>query len=138
MKPIKPEFEGICNHISNGMHVFHKCSDLFNAFNLEYTWIEKVLSNRCQRVLINGKHSTWEKVTNGVPQGRVLGPVLFLIFINDLPDAMDCALKLFADDTKLYSAIATHSDEEKLQGNIFSACDWANKWQMTFNVNKYT
>lgn len=101
-----------------------------------FVWIKDFLENRFQRVLINGSSSTWKRVTSGVPQGSVLGPVLFLIFINDLPDAMDCALKLFADDTKIYNVIKSHEDEEKLQGDIFNACDWASKWQMIFNIKK--
>ena len=99
-------------------------------------WIKNFLTNRKQRVSVNGKFSSWETVTSGVPQGSVLGPVLFLIYINDLPEALDCALRLFADDTKLFSTIKNVQDEEKLQGNIFNACEWANKWQMIFNTNK--
>ena len=101
-----------------------------------YRWIENFLNNRYQRVIVNGESSKWQKVTSGVPQGSVLGPVLFLIFINDLPDAMTCTIRLFADDTKLYSPIRGHQDEEKLQGDLFNACEWANKWQMVFNVKK--
>ena len=101
-----------------------------------YVWIENFLRDRNQRVQINGVFSTWKKVTSGVPQGSVLGPVLFLIFINDLPEALDCTLKSFADDTKLYSIIKRPQDEIKLQDNIFEACEWANKWQMIFNIKK--
>ena len=101
-----------------------------------YKWLADFLSNRYQRVVVNGSKSSWEKVNSGVPQGSVLGPVLFLIYINDLPDAMDCILRLFADDTKLYSIIKNPSDEEKLQSNIFTACDWGKKWQMIFNTKK--
>ncbi len=73
--------------------------------------------------------------TSGVPQGSVLGPVLFLIFINDIPEAMTCTLILFADDTKLYTA-ANPAQVTNLQNNIIHACDWANTWQMIFNVKK--
>jgi len=101
-----------------------------------YKWIENFLTNRQQRVVTNGIESSWGPVTSGVPQGSVLGPVLFLIYINDLPEALDCTVKLFADDTKIYTNINTPSDEEKLQNNIFNACEWAIKWQMIFNVKK--
>ena len=61
------------------------------------------MSNRKQRVVINGKFSHWIRVTSGIPQGSVLGPILFLIFINDLPDVLNCCMKIFAEDAKLYN-----------------------------------
>ena len=60
-----------------------------------YDWIKDFLSNRKQRVVINGKFPHWIQVTSGIPQGSVLGPILFLIFINDLPDVLNCFMKLF-------------------------------------------
>ncbi len=95
--------------------------------------VENFLHGRRQSVVINGNKSQEKGVTSGVPQGSVLGPILFLIFINDLPDAMNCTLRLFADDTKLYSAVGDPVQEVILQDSIFEACDWANKWQMMFN-----
>ncbi len=64
--------------------------------------MEKFLENRLQRVVINGKSSDWSQVASGIPQGSVLGPVLFLIYINDLPNVVNNIAKLFADDTKIY------------------------------------
>ena len=104
-----------------------------------YQWIKNFLCDRYQRVKINGVYSEWKRVTSGVPQGSVLGPVLFLIYINDLPDVMNCAMKMFADDTKLYSEITPKAEdigEQILQDNVFNACNWAIKWQMTFNTGK--
>ena len=76
------------------------------------------------------------KSSSGVPQGSVLGPVLFLIVINDIPDILNCTVKLFADDTKLYSMTNTPDQKAQLQENIFTACEWATTWQMTFNMKK--
>ena len=72
-----------------------------------YNWVTDFLKERHQRVVIKGKISAWEKATSGVPQGSLLGPVLLLIFINDIPDILNCTVKLFADDTKLNSTTNT-------------------------------
>ena len=68
-------------------------------------WIRCFLTKRTQSVMINGKKSKPAKVLYGVPQGSVLGPILFLIYVNDLPNTADTTVKLFADDTKTYTVI---------------------------------
>ena len=78
----------------------------------------------------------WKLVTSGVPQGSELGPLLFLIYINDLPEFLDCTVNLFADDTKLFSEITSPSNELALQDNIYDSCNWTNKWQLMFNTKK--
>ena len=60
-----------------------------------YNWIKEFLSNRKQRVIINGTKSEWRNVTSGIPQGNVLGPILFLLLINDMPEVLNCCIKLF-------------------------------------------
>jgi len=101
-------------------------------------WIRAWLVDRKQRVTINGKHSSWQKVLSGVPQGSVLGPVLFLIFINDLDKATTArqVVKKFADDTKLGQIIETVEDAVELQGSLDRLCKWAETWGMAFNVTK--
>ena len=101
-----------------------------------YDWIKDFLSNRKQQVVINGKFSHWIRVTSGIPQGSVLGPILFLIFINDLPDVLNCCMKLFADDAKLYMPIINCHDEEILQQNLDNSDIWAEIWDMDFNTKK--
>jgi hypothetical protein len=101
-------------------------------------WINAWLSGRKQRVVVSGKASTWRDVLSGVPQGSVLGPILFLIYINDLDGAVQNVdlLKKFADDTKLGKVITTEKDKDDLQNALDSLCKWAEKWGMAFNVAK--
>ena len=73
---------------------------------------------RLQRVVINGTCSEWVSVKSGVPQGSVLGPLLFLLYVNDIPDSISCSLKLFADDVKIYSTIQGPLDIVHLQHNL--------------------
>ena len=84
--------------------------------------VENFLTNRKQRVVLNGLNSSWQDVTAGVPQGSVLGPLLFLIYINDLPDGLNSIAKLFADDTSLFSIVSDVNkscEELKGEGNKF-------------------
>ena len=102
-------------------------------------WIEEWLRGRKQRVVLNGKASDWEDVLSGVPQGSVLGPILFLIYINDIDDAVDCVstlMKKFADDTKIASVTDTLEQCQLLQEQIDALQRWAEIWQMSFNVDK--
>ena len=99
-------------------------------------WVEAYLSNRKQRVLVNGTRSEWEAVSSGVPQGSVLGPVLFLIYINDLPKEVKNCIRLFADDTKLYRTVTTDLDCLSLQQDIDNIEEWASKWQLKFHPKK--
>ena len=81
-------------------------------------WITKWLTDREQRVVINGQNSKWSQVKSGVPQGSVLGPVLFVIYINDLDEGVISHILEFADDTKLFSQVSTYEDAEKLQKDL--------------------
>ena len=99
-------------------------------------WIRNYLSNRSQRVRINNTLSDSKPVTSGVPQGSVIGPLLFLIYINDMPDETDCTSKLFADDAKAYETTTTIQECEGFQLSINSFTGWSVTWQMTFNATK--
>ena len=101
-----------------------------------HDWLRDFLNSRRQQVVIQGETSSWAPVGSGVPQGSVLGPIMFLMFINDIPEAMSCVTRLFADDTKLYSIVGNEDDKQRLQDDIFEANKWANTWQMLFNVKK--
>ena len=99
-------------------------------------WIESFLFNRRQRVAINGSSSSWIPVTSGVPQGSVLGPLLFLLYINDIGAGVRSDLRLFADDCILYRQIKNTSDTILLQEDIDRLYSWSKKWQISFNAKK--
>ena len=92
------------------------------------------LKDRKQRVVLNGQNSLWANIEAGVPQGSILGPLLFLIYINDLPDNQSTNVKLFADDTSLFSAvhdITTSSCD--LNYDLIRVREWTFQWKMRFN-----
>jgi Reverse transcriptase (RNA-dependent DNA polymerase)/Endonuclease-reverse transcriptase len=101
-------------------------------------WISAWLGDRKQRVVLNGNVSAWEAVLSGVPQGSVLGPLLFLIFINDLDAAVSLAelLLKFADDTKVARVISSDADRLALQAALNNLVEWTDKWGMRFNIQK--
>ena len=100
-----------------------------NIFN----WIKDFLSDRRQRVVINNTSSDWTNVVSGIPQGSVLGPILFTIFINDIPVNISSSIKIFADDTKIYNNCNFHN---VLQEDLSNLTCWSNKWLLPFNVDK--
>ena len=100
-------------------------------------WISEFLTNRLQRVVLNGQSSEWTDVSSGVPQGSVLGPLIFIImYVNDLPDQVNSFCKLFADDAKLYKDLQNLEDFETIQNDLNKLCQWTIKWLMLFNVDK--
>ena len=99
-------------------------------------WVSSFLSGRTQYVTCNGSQSSPIDVISGVPQGTVLGPLLFLIYINDLPNCVVSSCSLFADDCLLYRQIRSQDDCCILQNDLLKMEEWANTWMMTFNVDK--
>jgi hypothetical protein len=99
-------------------------------------WLESFLSNRKQQVIINGQRSEEEDVISGVPQGSVLGPLLFIIFINDLPELVKAALFLFADDSKIWKEIEGQHDKVSLQEDLNAMEQWSKTWLLEFHPDK--
>ena len=99
-------------------------------------WLTDFVNDRKQRVVINGVSSDIEFVKSGIPQGSVLGPTLFVIYINDLPETVKTYVKIFADDTKIFNAINSSEDNDMLQEDISNLVNWSKKWQLPFNLEK--
>ena len=99
-------------------------------------WLKSFLEKRRQSVVLEGEPSHSVPVTSGVPQGSVLGSLMFLIFINDLPCYSTSRVCLFADDTVIYLAIKSESDCWQLQDDLHSSEKWESDWCMEFNRSK--
>jgi hypothetical protein len=99
-------------------------------------WIRQWLSGRKQRVVINGSESEWRDVLSGVPQGSILGPLLFIIFINDIDEGIRNRILKFADDTKLFGNVGTLEGIEQIRRDLESLFEWSETWQMNFNLAK--
>ena len=99
-------------------------------------WIEQWLTDRTQRVVVDGEVSNWKSVLSGVPQGSVLGPLLFLIYINDLDDNITTNVLKFADDTKVFTKVNTDGDKKHLQNDLDKLVKWSEKCQILFNFGK--
>ena len=97
-------------------------------------FITDFLYQKKQRVVLNGQHSSWTNVEAGVPQGSILGPLFFLIYINDLSDFLNSNPKLFGDDTSLFSVVQNiNSTANDLNSGLMKISDWTFQWKMRFN-----
>ena len=99
-------------------------------------WIKQFLTGRRQKVRVGHAELAWSEVLSGVPLGSVLGPVLCVCYINDLPDIISSFLYMYADDTMLFRRVDKGEDRKRLQCDLDLVGDWAGKWQLRFNVDK--
>ena len=100
-------------------------------------WLRGFLTPRCQRVVINGQFSSWLPVTSGVPQGSVLGPLLFLLYVNDISSVVsNSTVKLFADDVTIYKEIVCPADIDLLQLDLSNIVQWVKTWLLRLNPDK--
>ena len=120
------------------IRLLHKL-DYYGIRGGTLSWIKEFLSGRSQQVVLEGQKSSQKEVFSGVHQGTVLGPLLFLAFINDLPDVVKTSdARLFADDCLLYRHIRNDKDSVDLQTDLTALEDWETKWQMRFHPEKCT
>ena len=116
-------------------HLIYKL-DYYGIRGNLLNWLTSFLQNRSQEVVVEGINSTSCNVTSGVPQGSVLGPVLFLMYINDIGLNIHSEIRLFADDILLYRPIRTPNDHLQLQEDLNTLTKWATDWKMAFNIPK--
>lgn len=116
-------------------HLLHKLSSL-NLNSDVLKWLEAFLICRSQFVSVNDQSSILLPVSSGVPQGSVLGPLPFLIYINDLPLHVTCKIRMFADDCVIYHSISNITDADTLQQNLDHVQSWCSRWLMTLNPKK--
>ncbi|XP_071178013.1 uncharacterized protein [Mytilus edulis] len=115
--------------------LLHKL-DQYGIKGNSHKWLKNFLTARSMRTIVEGESSGETTVDSGVPQGTVLGPILFLCHINDLPDSVTSSVRLFADDCLLYRTIKNSQDQQKLQTDLEQLEIWADKWGMRFNAKK--
>ena len=99
-------------------------------------WIENWLRGRKQRVVLGGEVSEWCDILSGVPQGSVLGPLLFVLYINDIDDSVSSRILKFADDTKIFKKVSSFDSTDELRADLTNLVSWSNDWQMLFNIDK--
>ena len=99
-------------------------------------WVWAWLTDRNQRVCLDGDMSDMKAVRSGVPQGTVLGPLCFLLYINDIGDSTSSVLRLFADDSLLNRTITDPAACTQLQKDLTTLVEWSKRWQMTFHPAK--
>ena len=99
-------------------------------------WVNSFLIGRSQSVVVDGERSEFVSVDSGVPQGTILGPLLFLLYINDLPQSVHSSVRLFADNCLIYKTISSLGDTITLQRDLDSLHEWRSRWGMSFNVTK--
>ena len=124
--------------------VFDKISHKFLLSKLHYygignpplCWIDTFLSNRTQTTVVSGVHSSYVEVISGVSQGSVLGPMLFLLYMNGINNAITYQIKLFADYSILYINICNQNDQVILKHDLGAISSWAEKWLMVLNIDK--
>jgi len=126
------DFKKAFDKVPHGMSKVRGCG----VDGKEYNWINNWLNGREQRVVINGIHSDWCAVLSGIPQGSILGPLLFVIYVNDIDININNVILKFVDDTKIFAAVADSNDVELLRSDLRRLYEWSYDWLMFFNIDK--
>ena len=148
-------YNTFCKALDDGLEVRAVFCDISKAFDrvwqfgliyklkragingLLLDWLTDYLSNRKQRVVIPGGSSGWEYINSGVPQGSILGPLLFLLYINDVVQDIQSCVRRFADDTSLYIIVENPNDAAMLlNSDLETIYKWAETWLVKFNLSK--
>ena len=116
--------------------LIHKLKNSYHLEKLALKWFVSYLSDRRQRVIVNGKTSDWKPVISGVPEGSLLAPLLFSMFINDLPCQIESGCLLYADDVKIFRKIISSADGLLLQKDLSHLAAWSVRWGLTLNPTK--
>ena len=121
----------LCYYIKSKLYKYGVHGGLLN-------WCRDYLTERQQRVVVKGEASNWLTVTSGVPQGSLLGPLFFIVYINDLPGVIskESSIALYADDSKMYRVISTQEDLSTFQSDVDKISDWCKMNKMRINTKK--
>ena len=98
------------------------------------SFISDFITGRRQRVMVSGSFSNLTSIESRIPQGSVLELLLFIDYIKDLPETVDCMIRLFADDAKIFTGCTSKQERETLQRDLISLHEWSNLWQLRFNT----
>ena len=116
--------------------LLHKLERSFSISGLALGWVESYLSQRSQRVVLDGKHSDWIPVQSGVPEGSILGPILFTCYVADLPNQIQTSSLSYADDVKIFHRIKNPEDARSLQADLDRLSLWSKTWLLKLNPAK--
>lgn len=132
---IYTDFSSAFQSVDHGL-LLHKLENGFCFSGLALAWVRSYLSQRCQRVVLNGHTSDWIPVTSGTAEGSLISPLFFALYINDLPRHISTNCLLYADDVKLYHRIASVSDAELLLADLDRLVQWSSLWHLQLNASK--
>ena len=116
--------------------LLHKLRCSFNLSGTALDWIESYLNRRSQRVIVDGKYSEWSPVLSGVPEGSILGPILFTCYVADLPQHINSPCLSYADDVKIFKRVVSIADAQSLQSDLDRLSSWSKTWCLKLNPAK--
>ena len=128
------DFEKACDSVPH-VHLYLKLQQ-YGILGQILEWLSDFLLEQYQRVVLEGESSNWTKVSSGVPQGSIVGPILFLLYVNDIPENLSCASEMFADDTLLFNSGNPSDVSSPIQDSLSQILDWCNESLLRMNPKK--